>query len=93
VSLGPLNRPDPLQERNLVEGKYQNFGNETRLLHKYFVYDKPSALLVGLRYYQGNTHNVQGLASASDDADLGSIMLEMQSSRIILFQTETFPCL
>ena len=67
--LGPINRPDPLRERNLVEGQYKNFGNETRLLHKYFVCDKPSAVVLGLRYYQGNTHNIQGLASAGDDAN------------------------
>jgi Fe(3+) dicitrate transport protein len=67
--LGPINRPDPLSDRNLVEGKYRNFGNETRLLHKYVVQNKPSALLLGLRYYQGNTHNVQDFASAGSDAN------------------------
>ena len=65
--LGPITRPDPLSERNLVSGQYRNFGNETRLLHKYYLGSHPSALLVGLRYFHGTTHNIQGLADASSE--------------------------
>ncbi|MCB0582270.1 MAG: carboxypeptidase-like regulatory domain-containing protein, partial [Phaeodactylibacter sp.] len=33
--LGPINRPDPGRERDLIMGKYRNFGSEARLLHRY----------------------------------------------------------
>ena len=35
--LGPINRPDPLRARNLINGEYRNFGNETRLIHRYTI--------------------------------------------------------
>lgn len=67
--LGPINRPDPLRERDLIIGEYQNFGNETRLIHRYDLNDRSSTFLAGFRYYQGYTHNRQGDASAGSDPD------------------------
>jgi Fe(3+) dicitrate transport protein len=64
--LGGINRTDPGTERDLIAGDFRNFGNETRLLHKYIAFKRPAALLVGARYYQGNTLSQQGLASSSD---------------------------
>ncbi len=71
--LGPINRPDPLRERDLVMGKYKNFGNETRFLQQYDIKDKLSTFLVGFRYYQGFTENKQGFASELSDADFNFI--------------------
>lgn len=68
-NLKPINRPDPLTERDLIEGRYRNFGNETRLIHRYNLGTLPSTFLAGVRYYQGLTNNRQGFASDSTDAD------------------------
>lgn len=62
--LGPINRPDPLRERDLIRGNYNNFGNETRLITRYAIKSQPTTLLLGLRYYQGLTKNQQGNANA-----------------------------
>ncbi|MEQ8706508.1 MAG: TonB-dependent receptor [Phaeodactylibacter sp.] len=67
--LGPINRPDPLRERDLISGKYQNFGSEARLLHQYKVNDQLSTFLLGARVYRGFTENRQGDASADEGPD------------------------
>ncbi|MFK7807561.1 MAG: TonB-dependent receptor family protein [Saprospiraceae bacterium] len=67
--LGPINRPDPLRERDLIRGQYQNFGNETRLITRYNIKGRLSTFLTGFRYYQGFTQNKQGDASDGSDPD------------------------
>ena len=67
--LGPINRPDPLRERDLISGEYLNFGNETRLLHRYETWGQTATFLVGIRYYQGHTQNRQGDADDGYDAN------------------------
>lgn len=68
--LGAINRPDPLRERDLIKGAYQNFGNETRLIHRYEIRGGQYAtFLVGGRYYQGYTTNQQGDADDGSDAN------------------------
>lgn len=80
--LGPINRPDPLRERDLIKGTYRNFGNETRLIHRYEVNKRIATVVVGGRYYEGFTTNKQGDASAASDADftfLNPVDLERSS--------------
>ncbi|MGB0930461.1 MAG: TonB-dependent receptor domain-containing protein [Chitinophagales bacterium] len=67
--LGAINRPDPLRERDLIRGEYENFGNETRLIHRYQLGNQSSTFLVGGRYYQGFSKSQQGNASDGSDAD------------------------
>jgi Fe(3+) dicitrate transport protein len=67
--LGSINRADPMQERNLLQDDYQNFGNETRLMHRYNVWNKNAILLVGTRYYQGYTQRKQGNANSTSGPD------------------------
>jgi Fe(3+) dicitrate transport protein len=67
--LGAINRPDPLRERDLIKGSYNNFGNETRLIHRYKIGEELTTFLIGARYYQGLTTNKQGDASDGSDAD------------------------
>jgi Fe(3+) dicitrate transport protein len=67
--LGPIHRPDPLRERDLISGKYRNWGTEARLIHRYSLFQLPSNFLVGARYYQGYSQSMQGLASEGSDAD------------------------
>lgn len=67
--LGSISRTDQLQERDLIQGKFRNFGNETRLIHRYYLGGKISNVLLGFRVYNGFTENEQGLASDGYDAD------------------------
>lgn len=67
--LGPINRPDPLRERDLISGEYNNFGSEVRLLHQYKVNDQLSTFLLGARLYRGFTENRQGDASDESGPD------------------------
>ncbi len=67
--LGQINRVDDLGNRDLINGEFNNLGNETRLLHRYEIKDRPAALLAGVRLYRGDTRMQQGFASDSSDAD------------------------
>lgn len=67
--LGFINRADPLTERDLLVDRYNNYGNETRMLLRYLMKGKPNVLLIGGRYYKGHTDRKQGLASDGYDAD------------------------
>ena len=58
--LAPINRPDPLRERDLIVGEYRNLGSEGRFIHQYDWRDKIHTLLTGYRVYRGNTQNQQG---------------------------------
>lgn len=67
--LGAINRADPLTERNLLMDKYKNFGNETRLIHRYAVFNKNAVCVVGVRYYKGFTKRMQGDGNSSSSPD------------------------
>lgn len=58
--LGPINRPDPLRERDYVSGAYQNWAFESRLMKRYSLFERRHVALFGVRYYQGFTENLQG---------------------------------
>lgn len=75
-SLGVLTRIDRFDnggERNMIAGDFTNFGQETRLLHKYSYKNKSAAFLFGYRAYFGKTINRQGAASDGSDADFNFI--------------------
>lgn len=59
----------PYVNRDLLVDHYRNFGNETRLLHRYRINKLPSAFLAGIRMYRGNTEKTQGYGSKASDAD------------------------
>jgi Fe(3+) dicitrate transport protein len=67
--LGPITQSDPGGQRDLITGAFQNFGNETRLMHKFDLCKQPAALLLGARYYQGRSTNRQGSAPSGSAAD------------------------
>lgn len=67
--LGLISRADNMQERDLIADTYLNFGNETRLIHRYALLGQQSVLLVGSRYFQGNTRKMQGLSTAGSGPD------------------------
>lgn len=64
--LTQINRPDPMRERDLICGNYNNFGNETRLIHRYGKGKNINTFLLGVRYYQGHSTSEQGFADATD---------------------------
>ncbi|MEM9022131.1 MAG: TonB-dependent receptor [Bacteroidota bacterium] len=68
-NLGRIDRTDQLTDRDLFIDDFTNFGNETRLLHRYTLFQRPAILLVGARVYHGTTHRRQGLGNAESGAD------------------------
>jgi Fe(3+) dicitrate transport protein len=59
--------------RDLIRGEFQNWGAEARYLNRYNLAGKPSALLVGMRYYHGYNHSQQGEGSTGSDADFSFV--------------------
>ncbi|WP_198174844.1 TonB-dependent receptor [Spirosoma arboris] len=62
-------KTDTTQRRQLTYDHYHNFGTEARLLHRYALLSKKASLLVGARYYQGNTHRQQGSGFTGSNAN------------------------
>ena len=62
--LDQINRVDPLTERNLIYGEFQNIGNETRFIQKYRAFDNPWAFVSGIRLYRGYSESRQGNADS-----------------------------
>ncbi|GIV59859.1 TonB-dependent receptor [Rhodocaloribacter litoris] len=59
-NLGRIDRLDLGGNRDLLKDDYRNWGNETRLIHRYPFLHDVSVLLVGTRIYRGFTHRRQG---------------------------------
>lgn len=71
-SLGNLERinvADFGQNRTLIDGRFKNFGQETRLLHQYTLGALPQTLLVGYRLYSGHSTAKQGDGTDGSDPD------------------------
>ena len=65
--LGNISRPDNIEEeRDLIVGEFNNFGNETRLLNIYSVGKQNWAFVIGGRYYRGLNSSQQGKADTTD---------------------------
>ncbi|SMO79993.1 TonB-dependent receptor domain-containing protein [Solitalea koreensis] len=61
--------PDNGGPRDLIDGKFTNWGIETRFLNRYMIKELPSVLLLGTRYYEGLNRSKQGAGSDGSDAD------------------------
>ena len=72
-AIGVLTRPDRpdvlTSNRNLLSDVYKNYGAELRILHRYTLLKQNSHVLIGARYYNGNTVRKQGDADKSDEAN------------------------
>ena len=69
-ALGLLDRidwPETGQQRDLLLAKFNNFGNETRLIHRYLIGKSESVFLLGIRWYRGFTVKEQGLADSGSN--------------------------
>ncbi len=68
-ALGVLGRADRADDtstyRNLLADQYNNHGAELRVLHRYTVFKQNNHILVGARYYRGQTIRKQGDAHKS----------------------------
>lgn len=67
--LGKISRIDPLVDRDLIQGDFNNVGSEFRLLHRYTLNENQSNFLIGARVYKGLTHNRQGDANNGTGKD------------------------
>lgn len=96
--LEQINRIDPLEERDYIYGKFNNIGNETRLLKTYSVKDNIWAFVFGLRYYKGYNNSKQGLADSTSSpsfkylnpSDIEGSNYEFPSQNISLFLEHIF---
>lgn len=69
-NLDKISRLDDGLERDLIKGRFNNFGAELRVLHHYPLGNTVKGTLAGgLRYYRGTTDSRQGLANDGKGAD------------------------
>jgi Fe(3+) dicitrate transport protein len=72
-ALGVLGRADRADDtttnRNLLSDQYRNYGAEARMLHRYELLNNNSHLLIGARYYRGQTIRNQGDADKTAAPD------------------------
>ncbi|MBK21163.1 MAG: hypothetical protein CMP63_02430 [Flavobacteriales bacterium] len=62
-------RTDPLGDRAIIAGNFENLGNETRWIKRYTIKNKNAALISGLRLYKGWAQTSQALGTKNYDAD------------------------
>lgn len=55
--------------RDLIIGKFVNWGAEARYLQSYNLRGNNSTFLIGAKYYQSNNKGIQGPGSSGNDAD------------------------
>lgn len=70
--LGKITQQDPGGAREMLSGDFRNAGVEARFLRRYMPGESRNikgAVLVGARYYQGQTIANQGLATDGNEAD------------------------
>ncbi len=59
-ALTPINNIDFGGNRTLIDGRFHNFGSETRLLHQYTLFGTDQTALIGMRIYRGRSDALQG---------------------------------
>jgi Fe(3+) dicitrate transport protein len=88
-NLDKISRTDDLQERDLIEGHFANFGIELRMLQLYPVGKKmKGAVTYGARYYQGETINRQGPADSLYGPDFSFVRPEELEGSDYLFPSK-----
>ena len=60
---------DSYQERDLIKADFDNIGFETKITHSYSIFNRRSTLLLGQKFFKGNTLNIQGPGSSGSNAD------------------------
>ena len=67
----PISEPDDPNAftRDLIKGRFRNWGVESRLLTRYSLLDRDAVFLVGAKYYQADNSAIQGAGTPGFDAD------------------------
>lgn len=89
-NLQAINRPDYGEARDLIKGRYMNFGNETRLVHRYKFLKNISALVTGVRIYKGYTEQQQGYSNSDTTGTWGDFTFS-EAPKGILKSDYAFP--
>ncbi len=78
-NLTQINRPDHMENRDLLMDTYRNWGAETRFLKHYTVGKQYFTFLGGMRYYEGHTHKMQGEGDDGDGPSFKYLSIEKLS--------------
>lgn len=68
-NLDGINLLDFGNNRDFLSDDFQNWGNETRIIHRYSLFKNPAIFLIGARYYDGFTERRQGEGNDGSDPD------------------------
>ena len=98
-NLSPITLADFDEPRDFLSDDFRNWGNETRLIHRYQLFGNPSVLLIGSRIYDGMTLRKQGFGDAGSEPHfeyLNPQKLEgsdfvLPSQNVALFAEHIFP--
>ena len=75
---------DSFEERDLIKGKFRNFGFEPRILHSYNFLGKKAKILLGAKFYKANNSSQQGPGSEGIGADF-----RFQTAEYIDYQSQS----
>ena len=64
-----VDQVDPLSERDLIKGNFNNYGFEVKFLNNYKLFKRKSVFVIGGKYYRSKTTSNQGPGSKNSDAD------------------------
>lgn len=98
-NLDPITLADFGEERDFLSDVFRNWGNETRLIHRYDIKGRPAVFLIGSRIYDGFTDRKQGLGDAGSGPTFGYLNPEklegsafsLPSTNISAFAEHIFP--
>ena len=86
-----INRPDLGGDRNLFKDQYKNYGDESRLLYTYMIGRDSQNLLVGFRYYRGQTDRQQGLGNDGSTGNVSDFNYGTSSDDIAAYSNYNLP--
>ena len=64
-----VDQVDPLTERDLIKGNFNNYGFEIKFLNNYKLFNRKNVFVIGGKYYRSKTTSNQGPGSKNSDAD------------------------
>ena len=64
-----VDQVDPLTERDLIKGNFNNYGFEVKFLNNYKLFNRKNVFVIGGKYYRSKTTSNQGPGSKNSDAD------------------------
>ena len=64
-----VNQADIGGVRDLIKGVFKNYGIESKVLHRYKLFNKSTAFVFGFKHYKSTNRSSQGPGSDNGDAD------------------------